>query len=95
MISSSTCSTTERPISYVSDVERTVFTRAQLFNDIDTGSLNQANNDSLVTVNWRNLMDHMKKEGRLEYNAALELIKRTTEILKDEPNIIHYKPPLI
>lgn len=40
------------------------------------------------------LKDHLLKEGRLTSEAALQIIKQATSILKSEPNMLELKYPI-
>lgn len=42
---------------------------------------------------WRLLRDFLAKEGRLSIEAALELVKRTRNILQRESNVLRLRPP--
>lgn len=81
-------STTERPISTVQNVERGLFSKDHLYGP------NHIYGQNASKLNWEGLRDHLKKEGRLALDAALELINRTTEQLKTEKNVLYRNPPL-
>lgn len=44
---------------------------------------------------WRVLRDFLYAEGRLSLEAALELVKRTRNVLQKEPNVVNLRPPYI
>ena len=43
---------------------------------------------------WRVLKDHLFKEGRVLKENLLEMVKKTTKILSQEPNLIRLKDPI-
>ena len=44
---------------------------------------------------WRVLRDFLYSEGRLSLDTALELVKRTRNVLQKEPNVVTLRPPYI
>jgi len=44
---------------------------------------------------WKALRDFLHAEGRLSLEVALELVKRTRNVLQKEPNVLSLRPPFI
>lgn len=42
---------------------------------------------------WRKLRDFLRLEGRLSIETALELVKRTRNLLQKESNVLYLRPP--
>lgn len=42
---------------------------------------------------WKKLRDFLQMEGRLSIEAALELVKRTRNLLQTEKNVLYLRPP--
>lgn len=67
---------------------------AHCFNfDADGASLKTGSPPYEWNPDWRKLRDFLKLEGRLSINAALELVKRTRNLLQRESNVLHLRPP--
>lgn len=67
---------------------------AQCFNfDADGASLGIGSPPYEWNPDWKKLRDFLRLEGRLSTNAALELVKRTRNLLQREPNVLNLRPP--
>jgi serine/threonine-protein phosphatase 2B catalytic subunit len=57
--------------------------------------LNKANLfDKNGLPNLKALKGHLQREGRLAMDAAMELVKRGSDVFKKEPNILQLKYPV-